>query len=104
MYSKDLSYFPDGTYCDDGGGQAHYCLKQQCLPEGQRIARAHEVSNINLFGDDSKIPENIKKFHMLDENRKKVKGGSPVASNDEIQKTEEEVAVEDDKDYIEMKP
>ena len=103
VYSKDFSYFPDGTYCDDGGGKAHYCLNQQCLPEGSRIARAHEVSNINLFGDgDTKIPENIKKFHTLDENREKVQGGSPVASNAEIQKTENEDTLEDDEDYIEI--
>lgn len=100
--SKYFSYFPDGTYCHQStGGKDHYCLNQQCVPEGDRIARAGGGdTNINLVSGSNNIPESVKKYLSLNEDRRR-EGGSPIVGDAEIKEAEEQEEV-DDSDYIDI--
>ena len=99
-YSKDFSYFPDGTFCHQSNrGKDHYCLNQQCVPEGDRIAKAGGAeSNINLISGS--IPASVKQYLSLNEDRQR-EGGSPIVGDAEIKKAEEQEEI-DDSDYIEV--
>ena len=104
VYSRDFSYFPDGTYCHQNkGGKDHYCLNQQCVPEGDRIARSGGVShdtNINLISGASEIPDSVMEYLSLNEDKQR-QGGSPIVGDAEIKKAEEQEEI-DDSDYIEI--
>ena len=103
VYSKDFSYFPDGTFCHEGR-KNHYCLNQQCVPEGDRIARsggASHETNINLMSGASAIPDSLKAYLSLNEDRQR-QGGSPIVGDDEIKKAEEQEEEIDNNDYIEV--
>ena len=105
-YSKDFSYFPDGTFCHQSNrGKDHYCLNQQCMPEGDRIARADSIdragvaeSNINLVAGS--VPASVKQYLSLNEDMQR-EGGLPIVSDAEIKKAEEQEEI-DDIDYIEV--
>ena len=105
VYSKDFSYFPDGTFCHQSKGRKdHYCLNQQCVPEGDRIARsggASHETNINLISGASTIPDSLKEYLSLNEDRHR-EGGSPVVGDAEIKKAAKEQEEIDEIDYFEV--
>jgi hypothetical protein len=101
--SKELAYFPDGTYCHSDGKKDYYCLNDNCLAEGARGSRSHDESNYNLLSGANTVPESLNQYMTLGDDLKSKAGGSPVVDDKTIKNAEkEEEEKTTDKDYVEI--
>jgi len=81
-------YFPDGTWCNNDGGEDYFCLKHQCISESQsRQPRKSSGPDIEILQNakpgDQEPEQSVLDFFIVDEKGNQKNEDIPASDKDQ---------------------